>query len=135
MPDGLYRVRLTVDDAPDNAPGANYRDERTSPAFLVDNTRPSAADPVVRRESGGWVVEFVAGDAGATVAGVEVAVDAGEWRSVEPLDGVADSSEERYRVRLDVTEASGAEGPPTLRVRVTDSAGNLGGQAWPLEGD
>jgi len=46
---------------------------------------------------------------------------------------VADSAEERYLTRIE----AGAAGSPrrSIHVRVTDTSGNLGGDAWPLEGD
>lgn len=131
LPDGLYRVRLRASDAPDNPGGKELRDARTSPAFRVDNTRPSIADPRIRAEAGGFDVEFTAADPGGAVAAVEVAVDDGAWEPLDPVDGVADSAEERYRTRVEPREPAPAA-TRAIRVRVTDGSGNLGGDAWPL---
>jgi sugar lactone lactonase YvrE len=133
LPDGLYRLRLTADDSKDNPEGKEFADRRTSSLFQIDNTRPSIEQARIRESGNGYDVEFVASDPGGNVAAVEIAVDAGEWRPLEPLDGVADSAEERYRTRIEGTDA----GPPrrAIQVRVTDSSGNLGGDAWALDGD
>jgi len=66
------------------------------------------------------------------VAAVEVAVDGSDWQPLHPVDGVADSEEERYRLVVDpVTDEARAS--RALMVRVTDAAGNLGGEMWLLE--
>jgi len=131
-PDGFYRARLRASDERDNAAGTGLDDLESSTVFQIDNTRPGVARTAVDREGAGYRIEFVASDPGGNVAAVEVAVDGGEWRPVDPLDGVADSPEESYRMLIDEGEW-GANPSRTLRVRVTDSAGNLGGDAWSLE--
>ncbi len=128
--DGWYRLRLTADDSPGNPAGKGFQDRQLSPAFHIDNTRPVVAAPRIRSRSGAFDVEFVATDAGGNVAAVEVAVDGGDWQPLDPLDGVADSDEEFYRLRVEPAAARTAN--RSLRVRVTDASGNLGGDAWPL---
>jgi len=64
-------------------------------------------------------VTFVAVDPGGRVAAAEVAEDAAPWRRVAPEDGIEDGERERYSVELAAGE--------TVRLRVTDAAGNLGG--------
>jgi hypothetical protein len=129
MPDGLYRVRLTVDDAADNPSGGDLSDRRIGDLFRVDNTRPSVGELEVEPVESGLQVEFVALDPGGSVAALEVARDGGEWEPLYPLDGVADSAEERYELVIDTGEEVPAAGH-SLAVRVTDSAGNLGGDLW-----
>jgi hypothetical protein len=128
--DGVYRVRLTVDDSLDNPNGTHRKTERVSDAFRIDNTPPS----IGKRESdgsGGDVrVRFEALDPGGSVAAVEIALDGAEWTPLSPLDGVADSERERYEL---VIHEDRQPRPRTLRVRVTDSSGNLGGDMWRLE--
>jgi hypothetical protein len=131
LPDGLYRVRLTTEDSRDNPSGAHLADQQISTAFRIDNTRPSVKQTALRRERGRYEVEFEARDEGGNIAAVEMVVDAGVWLPLDPLDGVADSPVERYQVVIE----GGAEveaSPRTLRVRVTDGTGNLGGDAWAL---
>jgi sugar lactone lactonase YvrE len=132
MADGLYRVRLTADDAPDNPEGKELEDTRTSAAFSIDNTRPSVGAPQVRHDDARLEVEFVASDPGGSVVVAEVAVDSGDWQPLEPLDGVADEADERYRLVIEPDDEVGNDGPRTVKVRVTDAAGNVGGDAWAL---
>jgi FtsP/CotA-like multicopper oxidase with cupredoxin domain len=82
-------------------------------------------------EHGGRGVSFVARDPGGQVAAVEVAVDGRGWQPVLPLDGVADSVEERYEVAIEPPQDDEIT-VRSLRVRVVDAAGNLGGDLWVL---
>ena len=131
MPDGLYRVRLTAEDSRDNPEDKQFSDRRTSGTFRIDNTAPSVGAPAIREAGGGYRVKFVASDTGGNVAAVEVAVDGGGWQPVDPLDGVADSAEEHYQMTVEPSEEE--QPVRSMRVRVTDAAGNLGGDAWVLE--
>ncbi len=134
-PDGLYRVRLEAVDARDNPEGKQLEDRQISAAFRIDNTRPSIGDPRIQRNGGRYDLEFVATDPGGYLAAAEVAVDSGDWQPLDPMDGVADSEEERYLLVIESVENDdGVEGHRTVKVRVTDSAGNMGGDAWSLDG-
>ena len=64
-------------------------------------------------------VRFAAVDPGGRIAAVEAAEGPGPWRRLAPEDGIEDGDRESYTVEL---PASGS-----LRLRVTDAAGNLGG--------
>jgi hypothetical protein len=132
MPDGIYRVRLTVDDSLDNPNGTHRRSERVSEAFRVDNTRPSVGDFEVEPSPKGYAVRFVARDAGGSVAALEVAIDGGRWMPLSPLDGVADSDLEPYSLIVEA-DTTRADAPRSMIVRVTDSSGNLGGAMWRID--
>jgi sugar lactone lactonase YvrE len=124
-PDGRYRVRLTVSDETDNATGKALTRTETSEQFAIDNSRPALTDWSVKRNGVTRQVAFTAVDPGGSVAAVEVAMDAGTWEPLFPEDGVADSDVERYRLTL---PREGQDNlPASLRVRITDAAGNLGG--------
>jgi hypothetical protein len=131
-PDGIYRVRLTVDDAADNPNGTHRHVERVSDAFRVDNTRPSVGEHRISRSGRRREVRFVARDPGGSVAAVEIAVDGGAWTPLSPLDGVADSELEEYRLVLEPDEDHPG-GPRSIIARVTDSSGNLGGAMWSVD--
>ena len=131
VPDGRYRVRLSAGDAADNPRGAELEGERVSELFAIDNTRPAVEQQEARREERGWRLEFVASDPDGRVAAVELALGGGEWMPVDPVDGVADSPRERYRVELPA-DAVACRSDCPLMLRVTDAAGNLGGALWIL---
>jgi hypothetical protein len=130
MRDGHYRVRVAADDARDNPDGAHRVDRRVSDAFLIDNSRPTVGEMKVKRSDGRCRVSFVARDPGGSVISAEVALNGGEWRPVYPQDGVADSELEKFEIACD--GAGEPTSPParTVMVRVTDAAGNLGGELW-----
>jgi sugar lactone lactonase YvrE len=132
MPDGIYRVRLTVDDSLDNPNGTHRRSERVSDAFRVDNTRPSVGEFEVDRTSNGHEVRFVARDPGGSIAALEVAIDGRGWMPLSPLDGVADSELEDYTLIVEPDPSSRTDGRSMI-VRVTDSSGNLGGAMWRID--
>lgn len=131
MEDGMYRVRLVVDDSADNPEGAQREDRRVSEIFHIDNRRPSVGDLKIHRGAEGTSVSFVARDPGGSVAAVEVALDGTAWRPLSPRDDVADAEEERFELELPRRAADAAGW--SLLVRVTDAAGNLGGAMWFIE--
>jgi hypothetical protein len=116
-PDGVYELRLTADDGEDNPEGTARSDVRVSDPFMVDHTPPRLED--VRVSGDRKRVTFTAVDRGGRVAAVEGAQGAGPWRRLSPEDGIEDGEREDYSVGLPAGE--------TLRLRVTDAAGNLGG--------
>ncbi len=132
MPDGVYRVRLRSEDSPDNPDGKVLSDDRLSPAFVVDNTRPRVERPRVSSAGGSHRMEFVATDPGGNIAALEVAVDGAGWQRLDPVDGIADSSEERYELVVPFGTFPDAA-RRSVMVRATDSSGNLGGGTWALD--
>ena len=130
LPDGIYRARLRVSDTNDNPEGGELTAERVSDAFRIDNTRPGVGELEIEPVLGGHQVAFVASDPGGSVAAVQVAMDGGDWQALDPLDGVADSEEERYELILSIADIADAL---SLRVRVSDGAGNLGGELWLIQ--
>ncbi|HUJ14166.1 MAG TPA: hypothetical protein VL284_10305 [Thermoanaerobaculia bacterium] len=93
LPDGNYELRLVASDGIDN-PENPLTAEREGIDFQVDNTPPSIAfnpqgDDVVVRVT----------DAMSPIGKVEYSIDAQKWIRLEPADGIADSTEETYRVK------------------------------------
>ena len=130
MPDDLYRVRLTAEDSADNPAGKSFEHLLVSGVFRIDNTPPAVRSMEVQRGEEELEVKFLAADPGGRIAAVEVAVNGGDWEPLDPLDGVTDSAEERYSVRLEPAEAAT---PRSLQVRITDTSGNLGGDLLKID--
>lgn len=115
LPDGEYVFRVTASDADAN-PGEGKTASRDSSTVRIDNT-----PPVVRETSrSAGVLEITAADAASPIAEAEYSLDAKKWIRIEPKDGLSDSPEESYTIRLPA-EARGAY----LLVRVTDAARNV----------
>ncbi len=120
VPDGTYTVRVVATDEASNAPGTALSAERESETFEVDNTAPTVTVNGVRTVDGRPILSFTVRDAGSQLDRVEYSVDATRWQVVYPVDGIADSKEERYETALD----AGVEFPVTIRA--VDSLNNAG---------
>lgn len=115
LADGLYRFRVVATDAPARAAGTALAAERTTAPVLVDNTPPLVTDLAVRGDE----LTFTARDAASNIAGARWSVNAGDWLPVGPADGIIDSNEERFRVKVELEP-----GESVVAVRVADRAGN-----------
>jgi len=92
LPDGTYELRLSVTDALDN-PDAPLSDSKEGIEFQVDNTPPQIAS----RVDGNDVVIHVT-DKLSPIGKVEYSADAQKWIRLTPVDGIADSPDETYRL-------------------------------------
>src|SRR5262249_199203 len=102
LPDGLYRVRLDVSDAPGNAAHHAKSARVTSETFLVDNRAPVVQ--VSARKGGkgsGAVLEITATDGFGPLGRAEASLDAARWTPLSPVDGVGDSRNESYHLALE----------------------------------
>lgn len=93
LPDGTYELRLVATDALEN-PDNPMTDTKEGVAFEVDNTAPSVTSSV----EGDEVVIHVT-DKLSPVGKVEYSADAQKWIRMTPVDGIADSPNETYRLK------------------------------------
>ena len=115
LPDGDYVFRVTASDAEAN-PGDAKTTSRESAPVRIDNT-----PPVIRQiSSASGVFQFEATDSASPLTEAEFSVDAKKWTRVEPKDGLSDSLQESYVIRLP-PEAKGGY----LLIRVTDASRNV----------
>ncbi|MEP6471852.1 MAG: hypothetical protein ABJC28_07530, partial [Acidobacteriota bacterium] len=115
LPDGDYAFRLTASDSESN-PGEEKKSSRESSPVRVDNT-----PPVIRRiGSDQNPLRFEVVDAASPVTEVEYSINAREWVTLVPDDGLSDSPKESYSVRLKPEERTGY-----LLLRATDAARNV----------
>ncbi|OLE65872.1 MAG: hypothetical protein AUG03_02285 [Acidobacteria bacterium 13_1_20CM_2_68_14] len=122
MPDGTYVFRVVASDAPSNPAGRALQAEKISEPFDVDNTPPRIEGIKAQVQPSGVKVAFVASDSFSIIRDTAYAIDAGDWESVQPTDGLNDSPLERY----DLTLPRPAPGEHSIVVRSTDAAGNTG---------
>ena len=121
-PDGTYFVKLTASDSPSNPAGLDLKSDKTSPPLVIDNSLPVIKGFTAARNGASLDIAFVAEDAYSYIEEAKVLVRPGEWRVVFPVDGIADSRSESYKISLKLP--AGAENQVTVRVR--DSYGNVG---------
>jgi outer membrane protein assembly factor BamB len=92
LPDGRYELRLVASDASDN-PEQPLTDTKEGVEFQVDNTAPAIAVS----ENGGDVVVRIT-DGASPVGRVEFSADAEKWVRLLPVDGIADSRDETFKL-------------------------------------
>ena len=119
VPEGLYQVRLLVDDSPENDPAKSLSDEAISVPVLVDNHQPEIQGLSFR----GGRVKGSAVDGFSEISALEYTVDSGPWMPLFSRDGVFDEKKEDFEFKLpDDLDA----GPHAVGVRTYDRAGNMG---------
>jgi hypothetical protein len=121
--DGRYTIRLIASDETSNTTGRLLTDERESDPIVVDNTAPVVTTEVTRSGNTARIVVRVR-DAQSPIQKVEYSIGGGTWRVVYPVDGLADSPDERYEIAL-TNEADAAR----VVVRATDLLQNVTSQA------
>ena len=120
IPNGTYFVKIVASDAPSNPLSTALSGELDSQAFEVDNTPPTISVTNVRVVSGRTLITFDVKDDHSPIRGVEFSQDGQRWRSVFPVDGIADSREEHYELPVD-----GELGDRGLTLRASDSMNNV----------
>ena len=113
--DGRYFIRVGATDAPSNTPDRVLAGTRDSDAIEVDNT-----PPVITLAVTGLQVTVQVTDGHSGVHRVDYALGGGAWQEVRPVDGLADSRDERYTLTLPSADAAAR-----LVVRATDVMQNV----------
>jgi len=113
-------VKIVASDAPSNPGGDALSGELESVALEIDNTPPVIVVSGVRIDRGRSVVTFDVKDDHSPIQRVEISEDGQHWRGVSPVDGIADSREERYQLTTDgvLTERG-------LAIRAVDTMNNV----------
>lgn len=118
VPDGRYVVRVTASDGTVNAPSDALDGTRDSEGFDVDNTAPVIV--VAPPAAAPGVVRVTVRDAHAGVQRVEYAIGGERWQVIYPADGLSDSREEVFEIRL-----PSAADRARLVIRATDVLQNV----------
>lgn len=122
LPDGEYVFQVVATDLPSNPRSLALQDDLETEPIEVDNSPPvvTAGMPAV---SGGSVsVEFKATDSTSLVKRAEYQLDGGEWLPIFPVDGIADSRSESFRVSVSLTDTR----THILAFRALDGNANVG---------
>ncbi len=113
LPDGTYELRLIASDALEN-PEMPLTDTKEGVEFTIDNTAPE----VNITARGSDVIVHVT-DKMSPIGRVEYSADAQKWLRLIPIDGIADSPDETYRL-----PRTGLDGKFVI-IRATDAFYNV----------
>lgn len=119
VPEGLYQIRLLVDDSPENDPAEALEDEFVSVPVLVDNHQPE----IQGLSFGGGKVKGTAVDGFSEISALEYTIDTGPWMPLFSKDGVFDEKKEEFDFML---PGDLDKGPHAVGVRTFDRSGNMG---------
>ncbi len=117
--DGRYIVRVLASDDPSNAEDRALVGVRESDPITIDNTPPHMTVERTREDDHVRLDVHVV-DARSPLQKVEYSVGGGPWQLVYPVDGLSDSPDERYQIRLDRDVD-----PSDVVIRATDLLQNV----------
>jgi hypothetical protein len=122
LPDGKYVAKLVASDEDSNPPEIARKSEMLSAPFWVDNTPPQVR--VIRQTVRGATAEvvFEAEDGTSPLRSAETSIDGKEWKNLLSDDGIVDSRQETFTLRL----SNLAAGEHVVSLRAYDTAGNVG---------
>jgi hypothetical protein len=122
LPDGAYFFRIEASDSPSNPAELALKQEETTDAVEIDNTPPSVREAGPTASGQGVEVTFEAADSTSRIIRGEYSIDGGPWMLVFPVDGIADSARESFRVRVNFDKP----GAHVIAFRCSDSSLNVG---------
>jgi len=122
LPDGRYRLRLSVSDAADNPAADALATSRESELFLIDNTAPRISELAARILDGQIRVSFEASDAASRLTRAEYSINGGSWVPVDPTSKVFDAMSLDFEFDVAVPAE---EGGMVFAIRVHDERDNL----------
>lgn len=122
LPDGTYFFKVIASDAPGNTAELTMTNEEITEAVEIDNTPPTikVTGPAITAQTA--EVTFDAADSTSRVVRGEYSVDGGAWKLIFPVDGIADSAHEVFKVRVTFDKS----GEHLVAFRCADSSTNVG---------
>jgi sugar lactone lactonase YvrE len=122
LPDGSYIFKVQASDSPSNPANLALSAELVTEVVEVDNTPPAinTGKPVISGRTAD--VTFDATDTTSKILRAEYSIDGGPWSLVFPVDGIADSPHETFKV----TATFDKPGEHVIAFRCSDASSNVG---------
>jgi hypothetical protein len=122
LPDGNYLFKVVATDEPSNTKELALADEQITDVIEIDNTPPAIklTGPSITGQTA--EVLFDATDSTSRIVRGEYSVDGGTWQLIFPVDGVADSAHESFKVKVTFNKP----GEHLIAFRCADSSSNVG---------
>jgi hypothetical protein len=121
LPDGRYVFKIVASDSLSNPGNLSLRDEYETEPVEIDNTAPIITIDPPRINGNTAEVVFRVVDATSIIRRGEYQIDGGAWKTVFPIDGIADSKREEFRVTVPLTD----NGSHIIAVRGFDATANV----------
>jgi hypothetical protein len=134
LPDGGYTIKVVASDGPSHSPGEALSTSRESRRFEVDTTAPRIENLTAALEGTQIRVRLHAEDGFSAIKRAEYSVDAGDWKYVEPVGQLSDSTNENYDFQVPLEAAKDAASEHVVVVRVYDKYDNMGTAKTVLRG-
>ena len=122
LPDGRYIFKVVATDAPSNPANLALSDELETESVDVDNTSPSVTADAPRVSGTNVEVTFRASDTTSIIKRAEYQLDGGAWKTIFPLDGIADSKREEFLVKITLPDSRSH----VVAFRAFDANSNVG---------
>ncbi|MEO6725470.1 MAG: hypothetical protein ABIU20_10160, partial [Blastocatellia bacterium] len=126
LPDGRYLFKIVASDGPSNPASLALSDDQETEVIEIDNTPPTVMVDVPRpagnNANNNVEVLFRASDATSIIKRAEYQFDGGQWKSIFPVDGIADSKREEFRVTMQLPDTR----PHVIAFRAFDANANVG---------
>ncbi len=122
LPDGTYLFKVVATDEPSNTRELALADEQVTDAIEIDNTPPviKVTGPSITGQTA--EVLFDATDLTSRIVRGEYSVDGSTWQLIFPVDGIADSAHESFKVKVAFVKP----GEHLIAFRCADSSSNVG---------
>ncbi|MEP7339556.1 MAG: hypothetical protein ABI977_17595 [Acidobacteriota bacterium] len=122
LPDGRYVFKIVASDAPSNPATLALNDDQETEVIEIDNTPPTVTAAAPRTSNNNVEVLFRASDTTSIIKRAEYQVDGSGWKAIFPVDGIADSKREEFRVTVQLPDAR----PHVIAFRAFDANTNVG---------
>ena len=122
LPDGRYVFKVVASDEASNPGALALKDEQETEPVEVDNTPPAVTADAPRVNGLNVEIIFRAVDATSIIRRAEYQIDGGQWKPVFPVDGIADSKREEFRVAVVLPDKK----PHVIALRAFDANANVG---------
>lgn len=122
LPDGTYLFKVVVSDEPSNTRETALADEQVTDAIEIDNSPPviRVTGPTITGQTAEVLLDVT--DATSRIVRGEYSVDGGVWQLIFPVDGIADSAHESFKVKVKFEKP----GEHLIAFRCADSSQNVG---------
>lgn len=122
LPDGRYVFKVMVTDGSSNPGSVALNDELETESVELDNTPPIITFDTPKYQQRQVEVVFRTIDATSIIRRAEYQLDGTGWKTVFPLDGIADAKKEEFRVVVSLPDGR----PHVLAFRAFDANANVG---------